>query len=534
MKTIKHITLSVLCLAAALLTSCIKEEIVPTQNAVLEVILTRSSDTSLQQGDKIEDITLWAFDVNNDYQMVGWRTYTPPTDTYSAIALHLPVKMCGTNGGTYRIVGVINKTLFTDSEGEQIALDANTTYNQLISGRFVSHDVMESSIDETTSHATPEAMPITHWCTVSVNQHNLHSTGNCANAPLMVFRTIAKTKFSVARASDFGLEIKSLKIVSRAMPKEGMILSSAQPAELQLSTTSPSWFGSNQPATDNTEKSIDLISSPVTVSAAANTQQLIGSRFIYENSESCSYTADGKSLPTGNGYYYEITYSVNGGADITRYVGINQSVVRNHDYQVQATVKADGQIQLSYIVAEWDKVEWDIDFASPVHSEFMTAPSMAAAAPSEAPTLYYDNTNPEAGAFVGYFKMESPTGVTWKPTISNASADHFDIKVYSNLDIEGNLIAEGFTREITDANISSKPDTWYKIVVIAKGDNVGEYPKLGITHRPGWNPSADPQLIINKGSQHNGLYYPFMDWTTASKNDLPDMFWISIKQVAHP
>ena len=532
MKTLKYISLAIY--LAALLTSCINEEYIPTQEAMLQVTLTRSSNTSLMQGDKIQDIMLWAFDVNNGYQLVGWREYTPTTATYSSISIHLPVKMCGSNGGLYRVVAVVNKTLFTDAQGEQIALSSSTTHDQLISGRFVSQAVMESNINDDTTTATPEAMPVTHWCDVAVTPGNLHSTNNCVPAALKVFRTVAKTKFSIARASDFNLEIQSLKLISRAIPTEGMILSKALAGDLESEAASTSWFGTNKPATKSEATSIDLISAPVTVSAAANTQQLLGSRFIYENSESCSYAQDGLGVPSGNGYYYEISYSVDGGTPITRYVGINQAVVRNHNYHVQAKVQANGQIQLSYIVAEWDEVEWNIDFANPVHSELMTAPSSSAAAPTITPTLYYDNANPEAGAFVGYFKMDSPIGITWKPTLSNASADDYQIKVYSNLDSSGNVMAEGYTREVTDAEITAMADTWYKIVVIAKGDNEGQYPKLGITHRPEWNPEANPLLIINKGSQHNGLYYPFGDWDTTTKDNHPDMFWITIKQVAHP
>lgn len=533
MKTIKQIITFTICLAAALLTSCIKEDVAPAQTRMLEVNLTRSdSDSSSQQGDQIQDIMLWAFDASDNYALVGWKTYTPDAPTYKNISVHLPVKMCGENGGTYRVVAVINKGLFTDGSGNAIPLDASTTYEQLINGRFVSETVMNSSINNAVSPATPEAMPITHWCAVSVNQNNLHAQGDCVVAPLTVFRTVAKTQFSIARSSNFNLKIKELSICSNAMPQEGLILSAAHAANLELHTATPSWFGSNKPETAPALSSINLLSAPVDVTAAANSQQLIGARFLYENDQVCSYANDGVGVPTGDGYYYKITYSIDGGADVTRYVGIDRAVVRNHDYLVQAKVQADGSIQASYTVAEWEEVEWNIDFAHPVHTELLTAPSTAALAPTVAPTLYYDNSNPEAGAFVGYFKMDSPAGVTWKPTLSNASADHYSIKVYSNLDAEGNALG-GFTREVT-GNISAKADAWYKIMVIAdSAESIGEYPKLAITYKPGWNPSATPLLIINKGSEHNGLYYPFADWS-APVGDLPDMFWISIKQVAKP
>ncbi|MBQ2026339.1 MAG: hypothetical protein II214_00370, partial [Alistipes sp.] len=108
MKRFKHISVIALCFAAALLTSCIKDEVNPIEDVVFKVNITRSGgDTSSQQGDKIDNIMVWAFDVNNDFRKAGWCMYTPVDDTFTTISLQLPVDMCDPEGGLYRIVAVL-------------------------------------------------------------------------------------------------------------------------------------------------------------------------------------------------------------------------------------------------------------------------------------------------------------------------------------------------------------------------------------------------------------------------------------------
>ena len=76
---VKHILAIAIC-AAALLSSCIKEENFKRDTVQLNVTLTRSSadstqpGTGIEQGDKIEDVTLWAFsytEVNNGFPVIA-------------------------------------------------------------------------------------------------------------------------------------------------------------------------------------------------------------------------------------------------------------------------------------------------------------------------------------------------------------------------------------------------------------------------------------------------------------------------------
>ena len=403
MKNFSKILVSVICLAA-FFTSCVKEEIRIREEIQFDVNLTRAGTTSDQQGDEIDDVMIWAFDVNDSYNCVGWRTYTAPDNTFNTISLHIPAKTCGTNGGTYRLVAVLNKSKFTDANGNQIALDRNTTYAQLISGKFVSSAVMNSAIIES-NPGTPAVMPVSHWMDVEVERTNTHENPDATNTSwkhrsvdMPVYRTVAKSQFLMAKKgtnASFDLKVISLKLHNKAEAIEGMILSSVEGGGLSAKTAQPAWFGDgtdDAPAINTANKSYDLVTEAAAVAVDKSLEAhdasdggfvnytLVGSRFIYETKNACTYTDNATSAPTENGgYYYEVKYTVDG-ASYTRYVGINSQIARNHDYQVRALVEAGGKLSLSLVVNEWDvdddnnwnftdnvsvtangKLSWDVD-----------------------------------------------------------------------------------------------------------------------------------------------------------------------------
>ena len=161
----------------------------------------------------------------------------------------------------------------------------------------------------------------------------------------------------------------------------------------------------------------------------------------------------------------------------------------------------------------------------------MTSPENDAKTPDKAPTLYYSGVDDASGAFVAYFKMDGPAGATWAPTFAG-SAEKFAVEVYSRYNDDGELMSSNDYTHKMSGFIAPKQGEYYKIVVRALNpNNIGGIVKLGIIYTPVWNPTATPLVIINKGSQHNGLYYPYSDWSTGSADDNPDMFWVSIKQV---
>lgn len=379
---VKH-TLAIAICAAALLSSCIKEESYVTQDVILDVQLTRAGTSSEQQGDQIEDIMLWAFelstrgDIMNDGKPVGWRQFKAPNPTFTQLSLHLPVKKCGVSGATYRLIAVLNCSTFTDANDNPIAFGPNTTYQQLTNGKFVSKAVMNSAIEEN-NPGTPAVMPVSHWADVDVAQSNVHDNNACASVSIDVFRTVAKTQFFMAGKSGakFDLEVTELSLHCGAMPTDGLILSSLAPDALNNKNTTPAWFGDSEPTivgstAPDADKTITLVAAdaadvavddegyfhenrPVIADneTAANHYKLIGSHFLYENPEGFTFIDNATSAPTGDGYYYKVVYNADN-QEHTRYVAL-PSILRNHDYQVRALVEGgSGELSFEVVVNEW-------------------------------------------------------------------------------------------------------------------------------------------------------------------------------------
>lgn len=203
-------------------------------------------------------------------------------------------------------------------------------------------------------------------------------------------------------------------------------------------------------------------------------------------------------------------------------------IVRNHYYDYTITAINLG-LKMNLVVAEWeDEPVWNLNFSAPIHTKLMTAPAADADAPTAVPTMYRDNTDEtgEKGAFVGYFMMESPEGMTWRPTLANASSTDYEVRIYKT-----NTLDDVYNVPVNDPAISAESNYFYKIVVVPlKAENINNVIKLGLTYTASWNQEATPLLIINKG-ENNGLYYP---WDGTASKDAPDIHWISIRQVEPP
>lgn len=553
--------LFVAAICATLNTSCIKEEKYLVEEANVQITLSTKAATSAEQGDGIEDVMIWAYtcNLNQDGSLlnitqddpVGWRTVTMPDGTYTSTSVHLQLPMCE-GSQSYMIVAVINKGEFgniVNPDGTALVLGNSTRYSQLINAKFANESLINSAITETVNPATPTLMPVSHWATCTVTEANAFP--NCLQLDMKVFRAIAKTQFFMAKmSSNFNLKVTNLELHSNKIPVDGVVLSSHIPSTLndKSMTATPAWLGSTTPSA-TAAGSYDLVNSDVTVTevresrptigtgeTAYNYYTHVGAHFLHEttaaSTNAADYETNGNAVPTGDGFYYKIEYTVDNNQSITRYVAIPNAILRNRDYQVHALVRADGQIDVNYVVAEWDDVEWNLDFDAPVHTQLLTSADINATAPNSAPVVYFDNSDDtgEKGAFVGYFMMKGPLGVTWKPTLTNASADDYQVRVYTNIDKNGAAHAD-YDILVTDANIEAEDNRFYKIVVVAKNqNNINKVVKLGITYAPIWNEEASPLLIINKGDGEGVCYYP---WTaTGNTKDNPDMFWISIKQVS--
>ena len=114
---VKH-TLAIAICAAALLSSCIKEENFRLDTVELTVTLTRAdseSSGSQEQGDAINDVMIWAFPctltnsgaptLDDDTKATGF-TYATGLTLYQSISVHVPLTVCD-GEQSYVVVAVI-------------------------------------------------------------------------------------------------------------------------------------------------------------------------------------------------------------------------------------------------------------------------------------------------------------------------------------------------------------------------------------------------------------------------------------------
>lgn len=368
---VKHIFAFAIC-AAALLSSCIKEESYVVHELMLDANITRAT-TSSEQGDQIEDVMIWAFDASDNFKKVGWVTFTAPANTYKDITVHVPVKICGDAGATYRLVAVINKNKFKNT----ITFGENTTYQELISASFDNSELIAENLNESSNPGNPAVMPISHWCDVAVTKDDY---GKHKAVKMTVFRGVAKTHFYIAKKSEFALNITTLELHNGYLPTGGMVLSSADVATLSADYPIPSWFATNSKIpTSASASSYQLVSStsPVQVGTTnadkvvdadktLSNYTLVGSKLIYETNKAAAVSADYSNTTSTDGYYYKVGYKVGGvDTEYIRYVAL-PAVARNHDYQVKATVDAGGEMTLNLLVNEWKESELNLDYQNTV------------------------------------------------------------------------------------------------------------------------------------------------------------------------
>ena len=532
MKRVNYIFSIAACLAA-LLTSCVKEEAYKLEALNLEVNVTRAGGKSEQQGDKISDVMIWAFPITSggavENNAAGWRTYTPTSNTYTSVTVHIPLPMCE-GSANYRLVAIINKGKFgeiVDANGDELVLGKDTEYNELINARFKSDVVNDDFLEG--NPGTPDVMPVSHWCDVTVESDDTHTlTDNqyqCAKVDMPVFRAVAKTQLFVARNGNFEVVFPEITIINAAAENQGAVLAEPEAGwSVVDGVDKPDWFTTATLSKAN--YNYEFITDPATApkiekddnsfiytdnSELANTERdghevahYLRGKILYETAESCTTNSTYKAVPTGNGYYYKITYRISTedtegdlGQEQTRYVPL-PPIVRNHDYQVRALIKEDGGIVVNYTVADWEQVEWNLQFDAAQHTSLLPSPKDDAK-PTTFPTISYTGDN-EDGAAVFFFKMDGPTGITWKPTL-RASADDFETRVYEvNFNTDGTTYEIG-TEQVT-GNIEAESEQYYAIKVVALNataiTNIATNPlELLITHAPQWNEEKDNSLVIN-------------------------------------
>ena len=573
MKKFRLAVLAAVVCTAALLTSCIKEESYEVSTAYLDVTLSTRATSTQQQGDGITDVMLWAFKCSIDPntklpnsvepKASGWRTVTGLNTYETTGPIHMPLPLCDNGSQNYVIVAVINKGQFgriIDRTAAQetvdvatryptLALNANTTYSQLINAAFDAsqQEWWQKYVYDDVTTKTPTHMPVSHWATVSVSNTNTHPD-HCAEVKLDVFRAVAKAQLFMTKASDFELEVVEAKLSYTNMPVEGVLLSGLTAESLKTDAPTPAWLGETVPRDENQGNSSPLknenggIFKPeegdtynkqnsVTVTCVGSgNYQFVGSTFMHESTKVCEQTSptfDLGSVTTDKGYYLEIAYKINNGDEIHKLVAIPYAVVRNHDYQIKATVKNDGGVVVDYTVANWEKVEWDLAFDAAQNSELLPKPDDNSTPTAPAEVSYTQGT--EEGAAVFFFKMDGPDGITWKPAILNASQDHYITRVYEVIpkttDTGGNILTYELSSTPIVGDIEAERDKYYCIKVIALDAdahaNRTEPIELGVTHAPQWNEEKSNLLVVNPKTEKN-YFWPGKDANGNATNTIGD------------
>ena len=410
-----YLLLTAICLTA--LTGCIKEEPYTLETATLEVNLTRAegdtteSEGSKEQGDGIKDVMVWAFQCNADgvvedeqQTAVGWRTEYN-VDTYQSVSVHVPLPVCN-DQQWYMLVAVLNTSEFGTT------FNSSTTYNQLKTMTFDASSRTFWKSYPNDSALTPEDMPVSNWAKFLLKSTNTHHQNLCYKLDLPVYRAVAKTQLFVSKTSnDYALEITEAWVHAGSAPTKGFVLSAT--AETRTGANSeaaqignpeqsaiPTWYGAYYTDEGPTNmgpfsKSLKNTTTPAATEGGQPTYSFTavslpkptevvpnpayedvwaGSLFLYENAKdgrvanyaNYNYKANPTEVEGYNNHYYmQINYKIDG-KPYTGYVPL-PAAVRNHDYQVHATVDAGGKMTLELNVIEWEPAtKQDVDFEDEV------------------------------------------------------------------------------------------------------------------------------------------------------------------------
>ena len=492
-----------------LVASCIKEQRLHQDEKMHDYVKVQltfdtqktKADAASEQGDKINDVTVWAYRItgtNNGVPVVeetpcGWGTASYngvyQTNLDSPLYMELPYVA---NGGKFRFMAVVNSEKFgkmykaltrSSNTLSEISFNKDTKYSDLATAIF------DASVTQIAPDA--ELMPVSHWSDVTLSENNLSedSRGNLVLTESMtLYRAVAKSQLyanlsAKSAQNNVDLEIVSAKVKSADelyVADKGFVFSG---------------FGTVQDMTHSKFEGEKMNSSAVALSGSP---VFVGSSFLYENSSSAAYTI-------------EIEYVYNGTTS-TVYAPL-PAVLRNNVYRVNAEfdVNLNGQLSLNYNVVEWVSGEQNneevvFEYPTLVVSAVKTIDGNNEVLDYSQPLTYWQNGS-DGGAFAFNFKMTAPLGtqdqpVYWYVSIDNPSM--FDVAVYKEgvlqtvSDINGN---------ISNATSFATSDTEYEIRVYPKhnytdNSNSGAIvpaTNVGISYNAWWMGGSE-YLLINAKS----------------------------------
>lgn len=395
MKNFGRILLIAVGLTVALV-GCIKEESYKVEKALLTVDLTRGATSSQEQGDRIEDVMIWAFkctldDITGGVKSVqdgpatGWR-YQQNLNTYQNISLHVELPICA-GEQDYLVIAVLNTEAFGKLSSTSVdnTFGSTTTYEQLRSMVFDAKGAAFWQTYPNDAGKTPELMPISNWKTMTIKSSNTHPD-NCYHMSMPVYRAVAKAQLYMNASSDkFAVNVTGAKIISKSAPVNGGVFTGnaktvdGSNGEKSMQGNSDETVTTPQPLGTLTNGAVEKplwntstnAWSNVTVNtvaqsgnAASDPYTWVGSTFLYENGAALTETGY-DAVPTSNGgYYMQINYNVTVSGKTeshTKYVPL-PATVRNHDYTVKATVEqaVSGRLVINYIVTLWENTTIDV------------------------------------------------------------------------------------------------------------------------------------------------------------------------------
>ena len=491
---VKH-TLAIAICAAALLSSCIKEQEFIRSTAELSVSLTGIEDTrSDTQGNLIKDAWIFAYQCTLDEE-TGAPTildavtpsgarYVSGLNSYNSISVHVPLPTCSEVNGTpvpqsYLLVAVINTEAFGSLD-----INANSNWGIVKNATFAQTGAFWGSYPKNNA---PEVMPISNWTTLTITNADTHSD-NCYALNLPVYRAVAKTQLYMSKAGDFDLQVLDAKVVANKEYSAGMLLTGnannldsngnqlkgdnneAIQQGLPSEEANPWWWGAS-PAVKSADKGYQLKNSDsgftaaevTTLGSATNPESgeftWVASTFLLENDNEAAYGVGAHDAPQGDGYNLYVKYQVGEGEPVEVYTPLGK-VARNHDYQVKATVDAGGEITLNIEVVDWVEEEIEMNYENTVtiadngYINWTTLPeksnSVAELVNGEVASGQIDLTYEDGATAKCTFALQTPQYGTWHAELRTLSGVTGNIVFVDRQ--SGDVIGTSTKGDISDEN----------------------------------------------------------------------------------
>ena len=478
----------VLC-ASALFASCNKEDIPSTGDKQYTMVqLNFSTDEMLtkavlsdERESEINSLRIYAYALG---RKVGYFYGSPVP---SSILMDIEMIQGGAaQDVTFYVVA--NEASMLHSGTHASSLSENTTLDELQAMTFTSVNYSSYGLPMygvSTHRIQAAAAAAGEDVQTDVPGHEGHILSQSINIPLK--RSVAKVGVYFAKSAGMTADVTvdqvtvvagSARISNYLTPQTAAVLQNVGASASDVAALS-------SPVNVTAEVALNAAADSHTETDYTKFNNIV-SAYTFENPSAASDwktpSADGKNLRL------RIDYTV-GTTAHTQYVNLPQ-IERNNFYVVNAVVRGEGQIYVTWNVADWNEGgNWELEFNYPSYQNPLqpTAAFNPSTGTYQNPQfgnaeMYYSTT--EVGAFSVDFQMTAPAGQTWTPTFAGDAGD-FTIKV---------------CERGTDTPVSvpvTASDKWYTIKVIPlKADKVGTKVKFVITYLPTWMTAPD-MLIIN-------------------------------------